>query len=541
MNQKRNREAERPVIAQYDVRGIQNFIFRTNKLKEIIGASHLIDNLFEDMLSTVLKILKIKENDYYLLNWKRNLDSYQFDDNVNIQMEILYANAGNAMILYRSRELCIQVNKALSKLLLQSAPDLKLAIAIAPKTNHYANDYRNLIENMHQVKTNMPFSSQVCYFPFVKFESSTGFPQVIYSPTREEYISQETYVKLNAYDKNTPEADKHHLLDYLVEEKGESSLIAVVHIDGNNMGSKIGQLMNDAEEYKIAIPKIKYISNNINTAFNEKAFSSMMQALESWMLQNGEEELDHRRYFRPVINAGDDITFICTAKLALSLCKIFLNEISKYSLIGDTEIESMLYPGLVNKFTFSACAGIAIINSHFPFKEAYNAAEKCCEMAKKKGKQKAKEKKEEVGNWIDFQILRNMHMSSNIERERVIQYSIEDGTELLIRPYCLAGDELDFDSFQTFENHYKLCSDAKKIPIHWAKEIRDSYRKGRHSVNLLLNKMKASGINLIQDVYTNKGIAIYYDVLEMLDLYIVLDKTPERNIENETISDQTVK
>ena len=32
-------------IAIYDVRGIQDYIFRTNVVKEIIGASKIVDNI----------------------------------------------------------------------------------------------------------------------------------------------------------------------------------------------------------------------------------------------------------------------------------------------------------------------------------------------------------------------------------------------------------------------------------------------------------------------------------------------------------------
>jgi hypothetical protein len=44
------------VLAMYDVRGIQNYIFRTNYVKEIIGASAMVENIIldgmKDMLTT---------------------------------------------------------------------------------------------------------------------------------------------------------------------------------------------------------------------------------------------------------------------------------------------------------------------------------------------------------------------------------------------------------------------------------------------------------------------------------------------------------
>ena len=39
-----------PYIAMYDVRGIQDYIFKTNYAKEIIGASYLVDSIIVDGL-----------------------------------------------------------------------------------------------------------------------------------------------------------------------------------------------------------------------------------------------------------------------------------------------------------------------------------------------------------------------------------------------------------------------------------------------------------------------------------------------------------
>lgn len=38
----------------YDVRGIQNYIFRTNYVKEIIGASAMVENIILDGMKDML-------------------------------------------------------------------------------------------------------------------------------------------------------------------------------------------------------------------------------------------------------------------------------------------------------------------------------------------------------------------------------------------------------------------------------------------------------------------------------------------------------
>lgn len=61
--------------------------------------------------------------------------------------------------------------------------------------------------------------------------------------------------------------------------------------------------------------------------------------------------------------AGDDITFVCNAKLAIPAVRYFLENLG-------------------NEKDYSACGGIAFFNSHFPFSDAYQVAEACCDSAK---------------------------------------------------------------------------------------------------------------------------------------------------------------
>ena len=48
---------EKEVLVMYDIREIQNFIFRTNKVKDIVGASRLVDGILEKGLTECRKAL----------------------------------------------------------------------------------------------------------------------------------------------------------------------------------------------------------------------------------------------------------------------------------------------------------------------------------------------------------------------------------------------------------------------------------------------------------------------------------------------------
>ena len=51
----KNELREKEVLAMYDVRGIQNYIFKSNAAKEIIGASVLVEAIITDGLNAYIK------------------------------------------------------------------------------------------------------------------------------------------------------------------------------------------------------------------------------------------------------------------------------------------------------------------------------------------------------------------------------------------------------------------------------------------------------------------------------------------------------
>ena len=44
------KETEHKVLAMYDVRGIQNYIYRTDKVQDAIGASYIVENIILEAL-----------------------------------------------------------------------------------------------------------------------------------------------------------------------------------------------------------------------------------------------------------------------------------------------------------------------------------------------------------------------------------------------------------------------------------------------------------------------------------------------------------
>ena len=164
------------VLAMYDVRGIQSYIFKTNAAKEIIGASVLVSNVIIDGLNQFVKD-NIDENQrqLYMTDWQNDSDT-AFQENSSVLMQVMFVGGGNAYVLFRSGEICRQVNRFLARYILERTYSLNLAVAVVEKTDNYGDDYDSIQKKMRSIKAHMPSTQPMGALPFMKVDSITGYP-----------------------------------------------------------------------------------------------------------------------------------------------------------------------------------------------------------------------------------------------------------------------------------------------------------------------------------------------------------------------------
>ncbi|MCA5961898.1 hypothetical protein LC724_18065 [Blautia sp. RD014234] len=63
-------------------------------------------------------------------------------------------------------------------------------------------------------------------------------------------------------------------------EKGEESLLAIVHADGNNMGVKIQHLLDGHSDYDFCVSAMRRFTENINNAFVKTGIAGIKNELE---------------------------------------------------------------------------------------------------------------------------------------------------------------------------------------------------------------------------------------------------------------------
>lgn len=130
---------DQQVLAMYDVRGIQSYIFKSNAAKEIVGASALVEKIITEGLREYVSIQK-KNLSTYMMDWKKD-NPKAFLEDQEIEMQIMFIGGGNAYVLFRHGRECEKVNRFLAKYLLDRTYSLNLAVAVVSKTEDYKKDY----------------------------------------------------------------------------------------------------------------------------------------------------------------------------------------------------------------------------------------------------------------------------------------------------------------------------------------------------------------------------------------------------------------
>lgn len=399
-------------LAMYDVRGKQEYIFKTNKLKEIVGGSCIIRDCFkeylfpsaeeymrrkakkegiplsDDKVCGIYNYNDLKNEPEYIseINKGKEFSQKAFERMMQDEKcaaryagEVVYEGGGNFFVLYKDKETCIEINKIFTRKLLKELYTLKVLCTYIELENGLVNfieDRKKLYEKHRISEAEESVICPVNTLPFVQVDEVTSLPLTKYNENTRKKVSTEAEAKLakhlDVYNEKYGEKD----LDKLVTRKGEESLLAVVYIDGNNMGAKVQNVLGTETSYDQCVKKLRETSEFIQKNYVEDRIKDIDQMLEE-KAKKGKKKAGKRL----VVFAGDEINLICNARDAYDIAKTYLKGLHQVSWKDSTE-------------PCSACAGIAIFHSHAPYAQAYKVAEECCESGKTRMKklEKAREK-----------------------------------------------------------------------------------------------------------------------------------------------------
>lgn len=525
------------ILLAVDTSKIQPYIFGSNRLKENIGASYLVKQATEDWALEELKKAAPRNN----LKVSNQIDQGKEIITDNLDAELIYAGGGNFVALFRTEKAAKDFTKALSTKVLLNAPGLRLDIY---QEEHkwtgvgLAGAIKTLLDNMKKKRGEKPISTPLLGLGVTVMCNSTTMPAVAIRPDPDnnpQYVSAEIAAKVDAVDsankwlrRELPSENDFSYpfdLDDLGRSRGETSYIAVVHADGNGMGKIISDFgkTSDNRKYIGELRKFSEDVKKISTA----AMNAILELLRAKIKANKitgtssvaavELKQNSRLNYlpiRPLVFGGDDTTFVCDGRLGLSLATEYLRAFEKAA----AEVYKK-GPKL------SACAGIAIVKSHYPFARAYTLAEELCGEAKKFRRASF----ENGGGALDWYFSMG-GLYDDLENMRKREYSSKDGS-LTLRPVSLVEEKPGIKARSWGE----VKRVADEFQNGWgekrnkAKALRDALRGGSVEVERFQRIYLEADENLpTYPPFTTNGWdnqrCGYFDPLELMDIFIDLTK-----------------
>ena len=411
------------ILAMYDVRGKQDYIYNNPKIKQIAGASWIIRDCFDDYLFPAAK--EVSEKGIFTYKNSNETENTEFTEEGfkkhiedGYAGEVVYDGGGNFFVLFKNSEIYKEVNKKFYVKLLKETYTLRVLTSYIENVHFddYQGDQKRLRDEHKKTEQRESISYPLNALPIVQVDNYSSLPATdeIELPNRsnKQKISKESKAKYDKYDELFKSEESHNsekMLDNLIEEKGVDSHLAVIYIDGNSMGAKVEKITGNATNYEESIKIIRDFSSRIEKEY----ITEPIKEIDAFLNTNEGKE-KNRRF---VVYAGDEVTFICNAKHAYNVVKIYFDTIQRK-----------------NKGN-SSCAGIAIFHSHSPYSEAYRIAEECCENGKKLMKKK------EVGNAC----LMDFHYCQGAIGTSLDDIREHEGTAEFCNPWLLSYSENKMD------------------------------------------------------------------------------------------------
>lgn len=139
-----------------DATGIQPYIFGSTQLKENIGASYLVENIYESILRDSLEEIQIKNVDAN--KWKK--PEFINELNLDTGFDTGYIGGGNALLFFTDKSKAKDFMRAWTKRLLVESPGLKTAAAINDfELNDFSNERNKLFKILKENKIQVSASN----------------------------------------------------------------------------------------------------------------------------------------------------------------------------------------------------------------------------------------------------------------------------------------------------------------------------------------------------------------------------------------------
>lgn len=330
------------------VQGIQQFIFQTNELKDIVGASELVEFICTKLFKEVVGH-----------GWK--------------EANQVISAAGNVKYIFEDRAECEEVVRNFPRQVMTNAPGVTISQAVVELEDDFVKSI-NELEGKLRSQRNKPCKSITAGRLGIKRSPQTGLPitdmekGVGYDSSTYAKRKHNRVIKLCQKSFGDDVDLKLSSIPFDVEKiTGKNDWIAIIHADGNGLGKVVQKIGHHIEDFK-----------QFSKELNKATIAAANDAFKKVSSENGWKETIP---IRPIVLGGDDMTIIIRGELAIEYVTEFMKKFEQYSSEGN--LRHIMEKAGMKRLT--ACAGVAFIKSSYPFYYGYALAEQLCKYAKKTG------------------------------------------------------------------------------------------------------------------------------------------------------------
>lgn len=482
-----------------EVGGIQKYILSTGKLKEMIGGSELIESLSA-----------------------KYLDDFAQNNHLNILKEIrkpvdneilpLQRNAGAMHLLFSSEAKGREFLQNFGLKLLEDFPGLPIfgALEECEFTSSGIREAKFKLSNkITDQRNKYPTSTGMQLLPICAEAPLDGEPAIgkvsygknasseiisLSSKTkRNEQLLEDSKGRLREIEPDEGVGPDLKWSDDLEEIACGSEKVAFIHIDGNDLGirfrqelenisdketaeDKTGQQSSSEDRYQNAINVIKTMSALSNTV-KETTTAAFKKGLSECLKHTKLTDNTGKKLVpaRPLVLGGDDVTVVIRADLALYFIDAFVKEFERYSNqeLGKKNPNDKLTVGV----------GMVVCPTGYPFLKAFDLSE---ELVKNSKKLTAL-----MGNRpssMDYIVITN-DTENDIDSIRAHLFTAEDGSKLTAKPMLLSGNNLaqfvekgisvlEKLPRSTLRNSLSVCRKGVKEALQNYTKLKDNIERG---------------------------------------------------------------